>query len=689
MGITTPTPIQRLAIQPVLDGRDVIAKAETGTGKTLAFGAPMMSKIDPARASVLGLVLCPTRELAEQGQKVLEILGKPRGIKVALVVGGEPLEPQVNALKSGAQVVVGTPGRILDLYKQRFLSFPWTEFAILDEADVMLEIGFIDDVKMILSYMPDERQTLLFSATFPPELLKLAREYTKNPVEVATASGVSTVTNIAQSWIKVDDDERPLALIRLIEQSAADDVFLVFCDRRTEVDRLMRRLERLPFSIKALHGGYDQAARFRVMSAFRTGEVKVLVATDVASRGLDVVHVTTVLNYSSPQDITDYTHRIGRTGRAGRKGRAITLVGGMDMRRWGPIQREATWDIPLVEAPGSSRAPMRRDDREDRPQRSQRAPDSRIERAPAERAPRNESTDRPHRGQRADRPARDAAHAPRTDARPADTRRAETRHADAPRRDEPRRWPADEEAPRRDAPRRMRPDDPIDHPPARSTPTFERPTRWPEDSDAHDRAVRHPDVRPQRESPRGGRNAQPRSSTHTDAGARSSAPREQRPREPRAALDARSGSGPRHEHRSGAGRDAHDRQSQKRTTEGHGEHGRRGAHEHTERPRAEGRRSDRPAAETRSTESRQPARAPSRPPANASGAPRPASASRHPTRGRSDRSKPSEAQLEERPPGTFERPLSGGLLGHAARRPTSAKPANSDSQRRPRGDHRR
>jgi ATP-dependent RNA helicase DeaD len=218
----------------------------------------MMAKIDPSRASVLGLVLCPTRELAEQVCAVLQALGKPRGIRVALIVGGEPLGPQVKALQSGAQVVVGTPGRVLDLYGQRFLSFPWTEYAVLDEADRMLEIGFIDDVKMILSYTPDERQTLLFSATFPPELLKLAREYTKNPVEVATASGVSTVDTITQSWIPVDDDERPLALIRLIEQSGPEDIFLVFCDRREDVDRLMRRLERMPFSIKALHGGYDQ-----------------------------------------------------------------------------------------------------------------------------------------------------------------------------------------------------------------------------------------------------------------------------------------------------------------------------------------------------------------------------------------------------------------------------------------------
>jgi superfamily II DNA/RNA helicase len=422
MRISVPTPIQKLAIGPVLAGRDVIAKAETGTGKTLAFGAPMMAKIDPARASVLALVLCPTRELAEQVCKVMAELGAARGVRAALIVGGEPLEPQVNALKAGAQVVVGTPGRVLDLYKQRFLSFPWTEFAVLDEADVMLEIGFIDDVKQILSFTPDERQTLLFSATFPPELLKLAREHTKDPVEVATASGVATVDTIEQSFMKVDDEDRPLVLMRLIEQSATEDVFLVFCDRRTEVDKLMRRLERMPWPVKALHGGYDQEARFRVMSAFRSGEVKALVATDVASRGLDVAHVTHVVNFGAPQDVTDYTHRIGRTGRAGRSGRAITLVTPLGMRRWKRILQDASWTIAETEPPGATRGRLRehapsrgtrergqRDARDERGARDARAPrEARVERAAREPdQPRNaRETNRPGDARESERPPR-------------------------------------------------------------------------------------------------------------------------------------------------------------------------------------------------------------------------------------------------------------------------------------------
>ena len=361
MDITRPTPIQALSIGPVLEGRDVIAKAETGTGKTLAFGAPMIARIDPARATVLGLVLCPTRELAQQVCDVLQALALPRGVRVALVVGGDPMHPQIAALQAGAQVVVGTPGRVLDLAGQRFLSFPWTEYVVLDEADKMFEIGFLDDIKKILAITPDERQTLLFSATFPTEVLKLARNSTRDPLEVATAKGTATVSSIDQRYLQVDEGEQPMALIRLLEQSGKDDVFLVFCERRTEVDRLMRRLERLPFQVKALHGGYDQASRFRVMTAFRTGDVKALVATDVASRGLDVQHVTHVINLSVPRESESYTHRIGRTGRAGRTGTAITMLIPADQRRWSDLLRRTKFDIKPLDAPGRTRAPRDQD----------------------------------------------------------------------------------------------------------------------------------------------------------------------------------------------------------------------------------------------------------------------------------------------------------------------------------------
>ena len=469
MGITKPTPIQRLAIPPVMSGRDVIAKAETGTGKTLAFGAPMMSKIDPSRRSVLGLVLCPTRELAQQVAQVLEKLGEPIGAKVALIVGGEPMNPQIDALKAGAQVVVGTPGRVIDLYGQKFLSFPWTEFVALDEADQMLEIGFIDDVRKILSYTPEERQTMLFSATFPDEVLRLAREATRDPMEVATAAGHATVKTIDQSWMACGRSDRSLALMRLIEQSDADDVFLVFCDRRTEVDALMRQLERMPFSVKALHGGFDQASRFRVMSAFRTGEVKALVATDVASRGLDVHLVSHVVNYSVPQDAQDYTHRIGRTGRAGRTGTAITLVTPEQEGRWHDILRQTKWNVAQAELPGRSgrgrpapRADERRDERRDDAPREARREDSR-------------SSARPRDEQRRDEP-REPVRAPDREPPSRGSRRDETSRE--PRRDEPRRERPSAPPPRRaDRGERRAPQTPAPSPAASDRPKRPMSTR--------------------------------------------------------------------------------------------------------------------------------------------------------------------------------------------------------------------
>ncbi|MEZ6005944.1 MAG: DEAD/DEAH box helicase [Planctomycetota bacterium] len=451
MNITKPTPIQALSIGEVLAGRDMIAKAETGTGKTLAFGAPMMAKVDPSRRSVLGLVLSPTRELAEQVHSVLLELGASRGLSCALIVGGEPMQPQVKALQGGAQIVVGTPGRVLDLMNQGFLSFPWTEFAVLDEADKMLEIGFIDDVKKILDACSEYRQTLLFSATFPPPLLSLARAYTRDPLEVATSSGVSTAETVSQYYLEVGGDDKAMELRDLIRASGPDDVFLVFCDRRTDVDKLMRRLERERFSVKALHGGYDQASRFRVMDAFRTGEVKVLVATDVASRGLDVKHVTHVVNLNAPRDVSDYTHRIGRTGRAGREGSAVTFVAALDRRRWNDLERA----LPVTPTRISSvhdlfdNGPRKRRDGRDRAEESggDRKPRFRREqRDGEERAPRREREERAPRREREDR---GEGERPRRGGRNEGPQRRE-RDAERPRRDR------DEERPRRERSREDR-----------------------------------------------------------------------------------------------------------------------------------------------------------------------------------------------------------------------------------------
>ncbi len=351
MDVHKPTPIQRLAIQPVLDGKDVIAKAETGTGKTIAFGAPMLAKIDKARSTVLGLVLCPTRELAQQVQNEFKRIAAHKQLHSVLIVGGEPLRPQIEELRKGAQIVVGTPGRVLDLAQQGFLTFPWCEFAVLDEADKMFEIGFIEDIRKILAYLPTERQTLLFSATYPPELLHLARESTRDPVEIATAAGHATVENIEQLWMKTDEGDRELALRRILEQSEEEEFFLVFVDRRTEATLLHSRLKRLPFDVYALHGGYDQDVRFRLMQLFRERKLKALIATDVASRGLDVEHVTHVINYNVPRELSEYTHRIGRTGRAGRRGTAITFVTPYGQRSWDHFMRRTGWEVHRIPMP--------------------------------------------------------------------------------------------------------------------------------------------------------------------------------------------------------------------------------------------------------------------------------------------------------------------------------------------------
>ncbi|QDU66545.1 DEAD/DEAH box helicase [Engelhardtia mirabilis] len=547
MGITSPTPIQKLAIGPVLEGRDVIAKAETGTGKTLAFGAPMIAKLDPARSTVLGLVLCPTRELAQQVAQVLTELGRARGIKVALLVGGDPIPPQVKALHAGAQLVVATPGRVLDLAGQRFLNFPWTEFAVLDEADEMLEIGFLDDVRKILDLLPEERQTLLFSATFPPPLLELARSHTKNPVELATAKGVATVDRIVQHVCFVNDEDRANVMRRLLMDSGPDDLFLVFCERRTDVDRLFRRLERLPFGVKALHGGYDQAARFRVMSAFRGGEVRALIATDVASRGLDVSGVTHVINFGVPREVSDYTHRIGRTGRAGRSGHALTFVPNQDTRRWREIAGRMTWtvdeiaerdlrrvmftDPEILLERGAAEAPAQEPEREERPRRGR----DEAPRAEREERPRRSRDEEP-RAERGERPRRSRDESPRTE-REERPRRSRDESPRAEREERPRR--SRDESPRaerEERPRRSRDESPRaerEERPRRNrdeAPSSEREERPRRSRDESPRAER--EERPRRsrdESPRTEREERPRRSRDEAP----SAEREERPRRSR------------------------------------------------------------------------------------------------------------------------------------------------------------
>ncbi len=325
MGFEKPTEIQALAIPQALEGRDLVGRAETGSGKTVAFGAPLVDRIEEGRVAVLALVLCPTRELAAQVAEVLTELCAYKPLRVALVVGGEPMGAQIKQLQKGCQIVVGTPGRILDLVKEKWLQLGWVEFAVLDEADEMLEIGFIDEVTAILEATPKEKQTMLFSATFPAPLMEIARKYLKNPMTMGATKKAAAAKSIEQAFLHVHAEDRPEALERVLHAHPAD-VFLVFCESRLEVERLYKRCKRLPFPVFSLHGGYEQAVRRRVMDHFRTGKVRALIATDVAARGLDITHVTQVLNYSVPRTLETYFHRIGRTGRAGASGKALTFV---------------------------------------------------------------------------------------------------------------------------------------------------------------------------------------------------------------------------------------------------------------------------------------------------------------------------------------------------------------------------
>lgn len=354
LGFIHPTPIQEQAIPPALQGKDVIGKAETGTGKTLAFGVPLCARVDPGRVSVQALVLCPTRELAQQVGEVLTTIGEHQGFKVALLVGGEKVGTQVLGFGT-SQVVVGTPGRVLDLIRQNFLKLGWVEIAVLDEADRMLEMGFIEDVSAIMDRVPDEAQTLFFSATFPPELKRLAVRILKDPVSVETSQGLATVPEIRQYFLRTG--EQKFRALRDVLRDEEHGSVLVFCNKKREVDRVYRELYGRSVPVAAIHGDYEQEVRFKVLERFRTGAVRILVATDVAARGLDIEKVTAVINHDVPIEAEDYVHRIGRTGRCGRDGKVVTLVSPREERLFQRIVKRTGWRIAELGGPARQAAP--------------------------------------------------------------------------------------------------------------------------------------------------------------------------------------------------------------------------------------------------------------------------------------------------------------------------------------------
>jgi ATP-dependent RNA helicase DeaD len=344
LGYESPTPIQEQAIPELLQGHDVIGQAQTGTGKTAAFGLPLLQYIDTDLEEVQALVLTPTRELCIQVTQALRAYGQRRGIQVVAVFGGAPIRNQVAQLKQGAQVVVGTVGRVKDLMNRHELMLTDARFMVLDEADEMLDLGFFEDVEWILSRAPSGRQTALFSATMPPEIKKLAEKRMFDPITIKVRAAQLTIDTVDQSYLEVPEREKPDALARVLKAEDPEQA-IIFARTKIGVDRLARRLDDLGLRVKALHGDMSQGSRDGVMIAFKGGRERLLVATDVAARGLDISGVTHVVNYDIPNSPDVYVHRIGRTGRVGRSGRAITLITPKQRRDLEAIEKHAKTTI--------------------------------------------------------------------------------------------------------------------------------------------------------------------------------------------------------------------------------------------------------------------------------------------------------------------------------------------------------
>ncbi|MCC7551535.1 MAG: DEAD/DEAH box helicase [Methanobacterium sp.] len=338
MGFEEATPIQSLALPPILDGRDVIGQAQTGTGKTAAFGIPVLEKLDPSNRNVQAVILCPTRELAIQVAEELKKLSKYKNTTVLPVYGGQPIERQIKALKRGVQIIIGTPGRVMDHIHRRTLRMDQVKMIILDEADEMLDMGFRDDIEFVLEHIPDQRQMLLFSATMSPIILGLTRKYQNNPEMLKVAHQEITVPEIQQIYFEVKEKMKLDLLTRLIDIHNLK-LALVFCNTKRRVDRLVSHLQTRGYFADGLHGDMSQNQRDRVMAKFRKGQIEILVATDVAARGIDVDDVEAVFNYDVPNNEEYYVHRIGRTGRAGKRGQAFTFVSGKEIYKLRDIQR--------------------------------------------------------------------------------------------------------------------------------------------------------------------------------------------------------------------------------------------------------------------------------------------------------------------------------------------------------------
>lgn len=350
MGFEEPTPIQDKTIPVLLIGKDVIGQAQTGTGKTAAFGIPVIEKVDRSVHAVQAIVLAPTRELAMQAAEEMNKLGKYKRVQALPVYGGTSIERQIKALQKGVHVVVGTPGRVLDHIERKTLALGKIKIVVLDEADEMLDMGFVDDITRILKETPEERQTLLFSATMPEGVLKISKRYMRHPERIRIATDTLTAPKISQIVYEVRNADKVDALCRLID-FGSEGTYLIFCHTKREVDDVSSALRLRGYESDAMHGDYTQAQREAVLKKFREGKVDVLVATDVAARGLDISNISHVVNFSIPQNPESYVHRIGRTGRAGREGVAITFVTPREDRQLRLIQSVAKAQIKRGKLP--------------------------------------------------------------------------------------------------------------------------------------------------------------------------------------------------------------------------------------------------------------------------------------------------------------------------------------------------
>jgi ATP-dependent RNA helicase DeaD len=357
LGFEKLFPIQAQAIIPLLEGKDVIGQAQTGTGKTAAFGVPMVERLNYENKRVQGLVLAPTRELAVQVAENIRLFAKYTKLKVLAIYGGEPIHRQIRALENGVHIVVGTPGRLIDLINRGALNLHSIEIAVLDEADRMLDMGFIEDIEYILRRTPKNRQTALFSATIDETVLKVCNRYMKNPEEILVSKDEIALTQMKQYYMLVNPHGKFETLCNILEENQICRA-IIFCKTRRGTSAITEKLRRKGYNAQALHAGFTQAQRDRVTNAFRDGRLDLLIATDVAARGLDIEGITHIINYDVPLEAPVYFHRIGRTARMGSEGTAITLVSHGELTYFNNIKALTKTTIDEIDIPQQDDSPI-------------------------------------------------------------------------------------------------------------------------------------------------------------------------------------------------------------------------------------------------------------------------------------------------------------------------------------------